>query len=61
MTIAILIIVFAFVVSVLALVGYTIFEISPFGRHSDHYRDPRRGRGGSRAHGWTESTPVANG
>ena len=44
MTIAILIIVFAFVVSVLALVGFTIFEISPFGRHSDHYRDPESGK-----------------
>ena len=39
MNIAMLIIVFAFVIAVLGLVGFTIFEISPFGRHSDHYRD----------------------
>ena len=44
MSIAILIIVFVFVVSFLALVGFTSFEISPFGRHSDHYRDPETGK-----------------
>ena len=44
MNVAFLIIVFAFVFSVLALVGFTIFQISPFGRHSDHYRDPETGK-----------------
>ena len=44
MNIAILIIVFAFVFSVLGLVGFTIFEISPFGRHTDHYRDSETGK-----------------
>jgi hypothetical protein len=28
-----------FVLAVLALVAYTLFEVSPFGRHTDHYRD----------------------
>ena len=44
MNIVMLIIVFAFVVSVLGLVGFTIFEISPFGRHSDHYRNSATGK-----------------
>ena len=34
-----LVIAIVFVVSVLALAGYALFELSPFGRHSDHYRD----------------------
>ncbi len=37
------IIVFAFVISVLALVGFAIVEMSPLGRHRDHYRDPETG------------------
>jgi hypothetical protein len=32
-----------FVLGVLALVGLALFEMSPFGRHSDHYRDARTG------------------
>ena len=44
MNIVILIIVFAFVISVVALVGFTIFEVSPFGRHTDHYRDSETGK-----------------
>lgn len=44
MNIVMLIIVFAFVISVLGLLGFTIFEISPFGRHSNHYRDPETGK-----------------
>ena len=40
MNVVILIIVFAFVISVVGWVGFTIFELSPFGRHSDRYRDP---------------------
>ena len=39
MDIVILIIVFAFVISVLGVVGFTLFEMSPFAHHSDHYRD----------------------
>jgi hypothetical protein len=35
-----LIIAFLFVFSVVALVAYSIFEVSPWGRHKDHYRDP---------------------
>jgi hypothetical protein len=34
-----LVIAFLFVFSVLALVAYSIFEVSPWGRHKDHYRD----------------------
>jgi len=34
------IIVLVFVVAVLALVAFALFEMSPFGRHSDRYRDP---------------------
>ncbi len=44
MNIVMLILVFAFVLSVLGLVGFTIFEISPFGRHTDHFRDPETGK-----------------
>ena len=29
----------AFVLVVLALVGYSIFEMTPLARHKDHYRD----------------------
>ena len=44
MSIIFLIIVFAFVISVLGVVGFAIFEISPFGHHKDHYRDPETGK-----------------
>ena len=43
MSVLFTIVVLAFVVAVLALVGYAIFEMSPFGRHKDHYRDPETG------------------
>lgn len=43
MNIVFTIIVFAFVISVLALVGVAIVEMSPLGRHRDHYRDPETG------------------
>jgi len=33
-------IVLIFVAAVLLVVGFTLFEMSPFGRHSDHYRNP---------------------
>jgi hypothetical protein len=33
------IIVLSFVVAVLIVVGVTLFEVSPFGRHKDHYRN----------------------
>ena len=35
----------AFVLVVLAAVVYGLFELSPFGRHLDQFRDPRTGRG----------------
>ncbi len=38
------VIVLAFVVSVLAVVGFGLFELTPFARDSDPFRDPRTGR-----------------
>jgi hypothetical protein len=35
-----LVIVVIFVVAVLSVVGYALFEMSPFARHADQYRDP---------------------
>ena len=43
MNIVFIIVVFAFVISVLAVVGVALFEMSPAGRHRDHYRDPETG------------------
>ena len=37
------IVVGVFVVGVLAVVAFTLFEMSPFARHSDRYRDPVTG------------------
>ena len=37
------IIVLSFVVAVLLAVGYALFEISPLGRHKDHYRNALSG------------------
>ena len=34
-----LIIACTFVISVLALVAYSIFEMTPWAHHKDHYRD----------------------
>lgn len=38
------VIVFAFVFTVLAVVGYALFEVSPFARHGESFRDARTGR-----------------
>jgi hypothetical protein len=38
------IVVLGFVLAVLIVIGFSLFEVSPFGRHSDHYRDPRTGK-----------------
>jgi hypothetical protein len=35
--------VIAFVVLVLGLVGYALFEVTPLARHADHFRDPSTG------------------
>jgi hypothetical protein len=35
-----IVIALVFVVAVLALVAFALFELSPFGRHKDRYRDP---------------------
>ena len=37
------IVVLAFVASVVIVIGLALFEMSPFARHVDHYRDPRTG------------------
>ena len=37
-------IVLSFVIAVLLVVGYAIFEVTPLGRHSDHYRNPVTGK-----------------
>jgi hypothetical protein len=38
------VIVLAFVLLVLALVAFSIFEMTPLARHSNSFRDPRTGR-----------------
>jgi hypothetical protein len=38
------IIVISFVIAVLLVVGFAVFEISPFGRHTDHYRNALTGK-----------------
>ena len=44
MHILILVIVAAFVLGVLAVVVFSLFELSPFARHSEHFRDPSTGK-----------------
>jgi hypothetical protein len=36
--------VFAFVFGTLAFVGWALFEMSPWARHKDQFRDPRTGK-----------------
>jgi hypothetical protein len=43
MNLVFVIVVFAFVAAALAVVGVALFEMSPLGRHRDHYRDPETG------------------
>jgi hypothetical protein len=43
MHIVVLVIVFGFVFSVLALVGFALSKMTPFARHTDRYRDPETG------------------
>jgi hypothetical protein len=35
---------FVFVVGTLTVVGWALFEMSPFARHKDEFRDPRTGK-----------------
>lgn len=35
---------FLFVFGVLAVVAWALFEMSPFARHKDQFRDPRTGK-----------------
>ena len=42
--------VIVFVVAVLAVVGYTLFELTPFARHVDRYWDAQGKRIGERPH-----------
>ena len=37
------ILVLVLVAAVVVVIGLGLFEMSPFGRHQDHYRDPRTG------------------
>ena len=37
------IVVLVLVAAVVLVIGLALFEMSPFGRHRDHYRDPRTG------------------
>jgi hypothetical protein len=39
-----LVIALTFVVVVLLVAAYALVEMSPFGRHKDHYRDPVTGK-----------------
>ncbi len=38
-----LVIAMVFVFTVLGLVAYSIFAVTPYARHKDHYRDPDTG------------------
>jgi hypothetical protein len=38
------VIVIGFVIIVLAIVGYALFEMTPFATHADHLRDARTGK-----------------
>ena len=55
-----LVVVVVFVVAVLGIVAYALFEMSPFARHEDKFRDPATGkRVGEAPHlvqGWTDET-----
>lgn len=44
MTALFTVIVIAFVLAVLALVAFAVFELTPYAKHSDHYRDPETGK-----------------
>ena len=37
------IVVLVLVAGVVVVIGLSLFEMSPFARHVDHYRDPRTG------------------
>jgi hypothetical protein len=37
-------VVFLYVVGTLAVVAWALFEMSPFARHKDQFRDPRTGK-----------------
>jgi hypothetical protein len=38
------VVVFAFVLAVLAIVAYAVFEVSPLAHHAERFRDPRTGK-----------------
>jgi Na+-transporting methylmalonyl-CoA/oxaloacetate decarboxylase gamma subunit len=38
------VVVLAFVLAVLTLVAYALYEVSPFARHAERFRDPRTGK-----------------
>ena len=44
MTALFTVVVLAFVAVVLLLTAYAIYELTPFAKHADHYRDPETGQ-----------------
>jgi hypothetical protein len=44
MNILFTVVVLAFVLAVLSVVAYALFELSPFAHHADRFRDPRTGK-----------------
>jgi hypothetical protein len=44
MSILILIVVFTFVIGVLGVVAFALFELTPFARRSNSFRDPQTGK-----------------
>jgi hypothetical protein len=39
-----IIVTLVFVLAVLGVVAYALYELSPFARHAEQFRDPRTGR-----------------
>jgi len=44
MSVMFTVVVMAFVVAVLAIVVFGLFEVTPFAHHAESYRDPRTGK-----------------
>jgi hypothetical protein len=44
MTVIGTIVVMVFVLGTLAVLGYALFELSPWARHTDEFRDPKTGK-----------------
>ena len=44
MSVMFTVVVMAFVVAVLAIVAFALFEVTPFAHHAESYRDARTGK-----------------